>query len=192
MARMNNSGLFAGISGRVGNLVFRKTVNGIIVANRPRKSNRRTPAQDAVRNRFANASAYARDHMLDPVTRELYASGVNQKCTSPYAVAVSDFLCKPCVDWIWTRDYKGVVGQSISIAAKDDFWVVSVIVKIQDASGKVVEFGDATPGEKKSDLWTYVATQSNPSLQGSTITITVHDFAGNIGSRTVTLQQDYL
>lgn len=184
---MNNSGLFAGISGRVGNLVFRRTINGIIVANRPKKSKRTTPAQEAVRNRFANAAAYAREHMRDPVTRELYASGVNRKCTSPYAVAVSDYLCKPCIDFIWTRDYTGAVGQSIAILAKDDFWVVSVIVKIRDASGNVIECGEATPGEGRSQYWTYVATQSNPSMQGTTITITAQDFAGNIGIRTMTL-----
>ncbi|MGC3944819.1 MAG: hypothetical protein QM762_09920 [Chryseolinea sp.] len=187
MARMNNSGLFAGISGRVGNLVFRRTVNGIVVANRPKKSNRTTPAQDAVRYRFADAAFYARAHMLDPVTQELYASGVNKKCTSPYAVAMSDYLRRPSVERITTSEYSGEIGHSIQIIAKDDFCVVSVSVKIQDASGRIIECGEATPHQWLPDRWTYMATQSNRSFQGSAITITALDFAGNIGSKTVTL-----
>lgn len=71
----------------------------------------------------------------------------------------------------------------ITLAAKDDFWIVSVVVKIEDASGKVIEVGEATTADRRSEFWMYVATQENAVLRGSVVTITATDFAGNVVER---------
>lgn len=108
MARINsNSLLFRGLSGRVGNLVFRNTANGTILANMAMKSKRTSPAQNAVRNRFANAAVYAGEQIGGSVTQELYTSAVKRKRMSSYAIPVSDYLCKPSIDWVRMEKYKG-------------------------------------------------------------------------------------
>jgi hypothetical protein len=63
--------IFAGISGSLGDIVFRSSKNGeTIIAKRPRKSNAGpSEAQKANRERFAQANAYARAALADPDLR---------------------------------------------------------------------------------------------------------------------------
>lgn len=60
-----------------------------------------------MRNRFANAAVYTREQMGDPVTQELYASGVKRIGMCSCAIGVSDYLCKPSIDWVRMEKYKG-------------------------------------------------------------------------------------
>ena len=94
MARIKLDPLFAGISGRMGDLVFRKSRNGeIIVSRRPRKSN--TPpsaAQMAQRERFKLANAYAKAAPADPALRVHYEALAEETGTSAYNAARTDYF----------------------------------------------------------------------------------------------------
>jgi hypothetical protein len=56
--------------------------------------------------------------------------------------------------------------------------VKSVHVRISNADGTVVEEGCATQGI--GNLWTYVASQNNDSLEGDKIEVSASDLPGNI------------
>ncbi|MEJ1241885.1 hypothetical protein WBG78_27310 [Chryseolinea sp. T2] len=188
MARIRTTGSpYQGISGRVGNLVFRNTPNGVVVANRPRKTKSVSTNQKAVRNRFSDAAFYAREQMKDIAIKELYESGVNSKMNSPYLVAVSDYLTAPKIGSIFTKSYQGQAGETVGIHAKDDFWVVAVMVQIHDSAGKLIESGEASQMMDSSCFWDYVTTQKIAATKGCTITAIAQDFAGNKGSKTITL-----
>jgi len=94
MARIKLDPLFAGISGRMGDLVFRKSRNGeIIVSRRPRKSN--TPpsaAQMAQRERFKLANAYAKAAPADPALRVHYEALAEETGRSAYNAARDDYF----------------------------------------------------------------------------------------------------
>jgi hypothetical protein len=96
MAKIKLDPLFAGISGRMGDLVFRKSRNGeVIVSRRPRKSN--TPpsaAQMAQRERFKLASQYARAAISDPTMRVLYEEIGMKEGKSAFAAARADYFIR--------------------------------------------------------------------------------------------------
>jgi hypothetical protein len=94
MAKIKLDPLFAGISGTIGDLVFKRTANGqTIVARRPRKSNAEpSPAQKAQRERFKLASAYAKAALADPDLRAIYEERAAKVREGAFALARMDYL----------------------------------------------------------------------------------------------------
>ena len=94
MAKIKLDPMFAGISGTMGDFVFRRSRNGeTIVSMRPRKSNDEpSEAQRAQRERLKHAHAYARAAMADPALCALYEELAAKEGRSPYAMAHSDYL----------------------------------------------------------------------------------------------------
>jgi hypothetical protein len=94
MAKVRLDPLFSGISGRMGDLVFRTSKDGqVTVSQRPRKSD--TPpseAQQANRQRFAEASKYASAVLADPVLRTIYEDMAAEEGLSAFAMARNDYL----------------------------------------------------------------------------------------------------
>lgn len=93
MPKVKLNPLFAGISGTMGDLVFKRTANGqTILARRPRKTNAEpSPAQNAQRERFKLASAYARAALADPDVRAIYEERAAKERKSAYALARTDY-----------------------------------------------------------------------------------------------------
>jgi hypothetical protein len=94
MAKVRLDPLFAGISGTLGDLVFKRTKNGeTIVARRPEKSNAKpSPAQQAQRERFKLASAYAKAALADPDLRAIYEKRAAQEGQSAFVLARTDYF----------------------------------------------------------------------------------------------------
>lgn len=94
MAKVRLDPLFEGFSGTLGNLVFKRTRDGqTIVAQRPQKSNARpSPAQQAQRERFKLAQAYAKAALADPDLGALYRQRADNEGTSAFALARQDYF----------------------------------------------------------------------------------------------------
>ena len=94
MAKVMLDPLFAGLSGTMGDLVFKRTRNGqTIVCQRPRKSNAEpSPAQKAQRERFKLAGAYAKAALADPDLRAFYEERAEKEGQSAFALARTDYF----------------------------------------------------------------------------------------------------
>jgi len=94
MAKIKLDPLFAGISGTIGDFVFKKSRNGkVIVARRPKKSNAEpSEAQKAQRERFKLANTYARAAMADPDVRAIYEERAAEEEQGAFALARMDYF----------------------------------------------------------------------------------------------------
>jgi hypothetical protein len=94
MAKVKLDPLFAGISGTIGDLVFRTSKNGqVTISKRPGKSNAEpSEAQKAQRERFKLANAYARAALADPDVRAIYEERAAEERQSAFALARTDYF----------------------------------------------------------------------------------------------------
>jgi hypothetical protein len=172
---------FGSISGRIGNLVFRKHGDRTIVSHVPVQRHRElTDAQLAHRRRFREANVYSRSALANPAVRAFYADLAGKRSSNPHAVAVGDFLRPPVIHDIALSLYQGHPEDEIIVHATDDSEVVSVTVTIKDVVGKVVERG---PARERCEAWVYDATVRAPIGQPLTIEVTAMDRPGNAVTR---------
>jgi hypothetical protein len=94
MAKIKLDPIFVGISGTIGDIVFRKSKNGeTIISRRPRKSNAKpSEAQKAQRQRLTQANAYAKAALADPDLRAVYEEIAAQEGTGAFTAARNDYL----------------------------------------------------------------------------------------------------
>ena len=94
MAKIQLDPLFAGLTGTMGDLVFKKSKNGVMfVASRPKKSNAKpSPAQLANRERFTLANAYAKAALADPELRAIYEKIAEEEGKGAFAAAKADYF----------------------------------------------------------------------------------------------------
>lgn len=188
--QLKNNPLLRGVSGKIGGLVIRQTAYGTVIASAPRKSKRKpNERQMAVRNRFGDAAEYARLQMQNQTVKEMYQSKVNQRMKSSYLIAVKDYLSPPRILGLDVGKYHGKAGNPIIVDAEDDFSVNVVRISIKDASGKVIERGQATKRISYSDQWIYIASVNNELLNGSSITACAEDLPGNQATETAMIPE---
>ena len=142
MAKVKNNVLVRGLSGAVGNVVFRQMPDGSTwVSASPDFSRRKfSQGQKAHQSRFQQAASYARGAAkVHPIYAEL-AKGTMKNA---YNLALSDWFNPPAVLRIERRNGK------ILVEAVDNILVTRVRVKILDESGAVLETGEAVPANPK-------------------------------------------
>jgi len=176
MAQVKNNDLTEGISGGIGNkLVFRQLGSRTIISKKARVSNVRTEKQEAHRRRFQQAARYAKAKMEDAVAKADYESLAKQReNTTAFAVAVGDYLKLPTIESIKYADYKGNIGDVISIQVNDNVKVIKVIVTLTAPDGAVIETGNAALIKGDVD-WTYKALNANPVVAGTKIKVVASD-----------------
>ena len=92
MARIENSPL-EGLSGTLGDLVFRTWGGKTFVYPRPSKPKRQSPAQKANRTKFREASQRAMGMLVNDVTREHYrCEALRLKLPNAYTAALREQL----------------------------------------------------------------------------------------------------
>ncbi|HEX6270560.1 MAG TPA: hypothetical protein VFZ43_10010 [Anaerolineales bacterium] len=168
MAKVKNNPAMDGLSGSIGNLVFRQMPDGSTYVSKKHDFSRRTfsRGQKDHQSRFKQAVAYAREAAKSqPIYQELAKGTI----LSPYNIALSDWFNPPVI-----HEIKQVQGR-ILIRASDIVMVTSVQVMILDEQEKVVEKGEATKG--KSDWWEYV-----PTTEGKVV-IEARDLTGNVAEK---------
>lgn len=179
MAKATLNSVVGGISGKSGGFVFRQLGGETFISQaanaRPGKASR---AQQAQRDRFKEATWYAKRVLADPCQLEAYQALGKQLNRRADKLVTGDFLTPPVVDRIDVSNYQGGAGGVIRILATDDIEVVSVDVTVQ-AAGLLIERG---PAAKVHGVWCYTATTSVPAGAALTITATAKDRPGNIAS----------
>ncbi len=184
MARVKTNPVFEQVRGKVGDLVFKRYGDRVIMARKPDLSDQKpTEAQLAQREQVRQAALYGKMVMADPETKSLYEDAAQAKGVPVFSLAVADFFNAPSVDEVNVSGYSGKVGDCIEVRASDDFQVTGVTVAVAGDDGTTIESGAATETPAKSGHWTYHATQEVPTGTTVRITVTATDRPGHTGSK---------
>ena len=179
MAYVKQNRFMEGVSGSICEMTLRVRKGKTVITAKCGPA--RTPPTDrqlVAREKFRNATAYAKYAMTDPVKKLMYAAAA-KKWQIAYNVAFQDAAQAPNIVLIDTEKYKGKEGDNIVIAVRDAVRVASVKVRILSASGAELEQGEAVPAGGIS-YWQYTSGVVNPVLRGTHILITATDLPGNI------------
>jgi hypothetical protein len=185
MAKVELNSALSGLRGTMDNWVYRRTRRGgTTVGRRPIFSGAPTAAQQAVRERFRSAAAYAKSALLDPALRGRYELAARSRQMQAYAFALTDFMMPPVVDAIDPSGYHGRLGDVIKVSAFDDFEVTGVTVAVRDGEGAILMQGAAVLTDGR---WNYAATAAVAVGEAVTIEAVATDRPGQTGSRTLPL-----
>lgn len=135
MAKVRNNPVVQGISGSIGDMVFRQLLGGETwVSGKPDFSRRKfSQGQKSHQRRFREAAAYAREAAK---TQPIYAQLAAGTVKSPYNWALSDWFNPPVIHGIERE------GRLIRVQASDNVMVAKVRVTILDPEGKTLEQGE--------------------------------------------------
>lgn len=183
MAKVKLNPVLEQVRGQVGDLVFKRSGEDVIIARKPDFSDRQlTEAQIAAQERFRQAALYGKLVMADPDTRKLYEDAARAKHQPMFSLTIADFFNAPSVDEVDLTGYNGQVGNPIVVLAHDDFEVCAVHVALSDAEGNSIESGEAIEEPVKSGRWVYTATTAVAAGTQVRILITAKDRPGSMGS----------
>ena len=183
MAKVRLNPVMEQIRGQIGELVFRRYGDGVIVA---RKADLEgitlSAAQANHRVRFQQAVDYGKSAMADPAVKAIYLAAAKARSIPVFSCPVADFFNAPSVSDVNLSNFTGAVGDKIAFHAEDDFGVVRARVAITKTDGTLIESGEAAETNPGSGLWSYTATQSIPPGTQVRVTATATDRPGGIGT----------
>lgn len=186
MAKVKLNPVIQKIHGKVGDLVFKRYNDDVIMSRNPDLSGiTATQAQIEHREEFRLATVYANSVLADPVQKAVYDAVAKKKKVPAFAIAVADFMNEPAVEQIDVSAYTGQPAQTIRVTASDDFEVAAVSVKIMAADESVIEQGAAVKGGNDSS-WTYTTTAAASAGQTLTVEATATDRPGNVAKKSET------
>jgi hypothetical protein len=170
-------------SGSDGEAVFRQVNGKTIMSKKPRKSRKPyTEAQRAVHKRFRAARDYANYVSLNSDLLPRYQEAVLGTKTSVYMLCRRDWYNPPEIDEIKLLKYKGQVGDVIRFTVHDEIGAEAVTVALSDnATGNLIEQGEAVEEYVGSGHWMYTATQAVPSGTAVAVEVLAWDHPGNVG-----------
>jgi hypothetical protein len=166
---------FEGMSGQLGEMVFRELRGETIISRKPTLSGEPTIDQVAQRERFKQAVAYGKSALANADTRALYETAAKTKDMPIFALTVADFFNAPVIDNVDLSAYNGQAGNLITISARDDFGVVKVHVSITDDASDVIESGEAV---LTSGSWVYTVTEAVAAGTNVTVNVVATDRPG--------------
>jgi hypothetical protein len=186
MAKVKLNPVLEQFRGQVGNLVFKRFGNEVIVARKADLSEQDpSAAQLAVRERFGEAVLYGKSVMADPAVRALYDAKAQNNGQRVFALTVADYLNAPTIHEVNISGYSGAAGDEIWIRASDDFEVASVEVDLREADDTPIESGDAVETPAGSGQWLYTATAAASAGTTVHISATAFDRPGGTGTAEV-------
>lgn len=187
MARVPKNSLLSGISGKLGNLVLRQVGGQTVVqaAEAPGRRAPRSPAQQAHLDRMYRAQLYAKAQIRDPAAKARYATRIDERRRSAYAVAIADYMHAPRITALDTGRFRGRPGDLIRVVATDDFAVAAVQVRLYAGDGLLIEEGPADL--LAAGVWCYTARIGCAVGAGARIEAEVRDYPGNIARQEVVL-----
>ena len=144
-----------------------------------------SPAQQAHLDRMYQAQLYARAQLRDPAAKARYATGIDQRRTSAYTVAIADFMNPPVITALDAGRNHGQPGDVILVTATDDFAVAAVQLRLHDPAGQLLEEGPAT--RQPDGRWCYTARTAHPAGPGTRLEAEARDHAGNVASKVLLL-----
>jgi hypothetical protein len=160
-----------GLSGAIEDWVYQYRDGKTYVGPRPRRTKEPSQAELDHRARFKEATVHAKSAMDDPALRALYETIAEEQDIPVFAVAVRDYMVGPSIMPLDLTQYKGQVGDVITIRANDDIGLADLEVSIVANDGSPIERGKAVENGLRSGKWTYTATA--PVALGADIFIEV-------------------
>ncbi|MFZ5518651.1 MAG: hypothetical protein ACOY90_18625 [Candidatus Zhuqueibacterota bacterium] len=183
MAKVKVNPIIEKIRGKVGDLVFKRYGDEVVLSRVPDMEGREaTEAQQATRERFRQAALYGKMVMADPEAKALYDDAATAKGKPVFSLTIADFFNAPSVDEVDISGYGGNAGDVIRIRAHDDFDVTEVSVAIMTSAGQAVENGMAEEKPVNSGLWIYTATQAVAPGSTVRVLVTAKDRPGGTGA----------
>jgi archaellum component FlaF (FlaF/FlaG flagellin family) len=184
MAKVALNPILEKINGQIGDLVFKRYEDKVILSRKPTVSDREpTAAQQAARDRFRAAAVYGKMVMADPALKAIYVAKAQAKRKPVFSLMMSDYLNVPTVSAVDLDGYTGAAGDVVAVSAYDDFEVTEVTVSLADDGGTVLESGAAVVDNGR---WLYTTTTSVTPGTTVTVTATALDRPGNSGSANAT------
>jgi hypothetical protein len=154
MARVKLNPVLEGIRGQVGDLVFKRYGDEVVISRKADPTGKPpSEAQLAHRERFREAALYGKLVMADPERKALYEEEAAAKGQPVFSLTLADFFNAPSVDEVDLSGYAGQVGDAIVIRAHDDFDVAGVSVTLTEAGGAALESGAAVETPPDSGRW---------------------------------------
>src|SRR5436190_5798284 len=141
MAFSDDNVLTYGLRGAVGRLVvFRKKGDKTVVSKRPRFKPGYIPTvdQQIVREKFNDASRYAKAAIQDPLVKAGYEA-VTRPGQSAYNIAFQDAFNPPELSQLRLDNYHGQPLDTILVKAVDNFKVITVEFFIYKPDGTLLE-----------------------------------------------------
>ncbi|MCB9418920.1 MAG: hypothetical protein H6667_03905 [Ardenticatenaceae bacterium] len=182
MAKVKLNPILEQIQGQVGDLVFKRYGDEVVISRKPDTAGRElTEAQLAAQARFREAALYGKMVMADAETKALYAEAAKAKGKPVFSLTVADFFNAPTVNEVDLSGYSGAVGDVIVIQATDDFDVAAVAVVLTDADGNAIESGAAVETPVNSGRWIYTAQTAVTTGTTVRIGVTATDRPGGVG-----------
>ena len=175
MAKANKNAIVLGLSGSIGDLVFRQMPDGSTRVSRKPDFSRRvfSQGQKDHQSRFQQAAAYARQAAK---TQPIYAELARGTAKSAYNVALSDWFNPPEILEIDLSGWIKSEGGIIRVRAQDNVKVDGVKVTISDESGTFLEEGKAQ--EVGALWWEYITTQAAANTMR--VTVAARDLPGHV------------
>lgn len=158
MTEVNLNETVNGYRGSIGRLVFKRYKGRTIVSRKPIITKEPTAGQTAHRERFKEATAFAKSAVADPSLRAFYEPIAKERDITVYALAVADYLKTPEFKYVDLSNYKGRVGDTIIIKVVDDIGMANVDVSLTAQDGTPIESGPAVEQGAGSGKWIYTAT----------------------------------
>jgi hypothetical protein len=187
VAKVKTNPIIEQVRGQIGDLVFKRYGEQVVVSRKPDMEGREpTAAQAAQREVFRQAALYGKVVMADPATKAIYEEAAKASGQPVFSLTVADFFNAPSVDEVDVSAYTGKAGDAIAVLAHDDFDVTAVQVAIAQANGTPVESGAATETPANSGRWVYTATAAVPTGTTVRVEVTATDRPGHTGTKTAT------
>jgi hypothetical protein len=163
MAKVRNNPVIQGISGKIGNLVFKQLPDGstIVTARVVLHNKKWSEAQLAHQARMKEATLYGKGAQYHPV----YVGLAEKSTLTGYNWAVADWMKPPVIHAIERRD------GCIWVRASDNVMVTKVEVRVLDEVGTVLTKGEAVQTSK--EVWEFATV-----VLGKVV-VRVWDLAGN-------------
>jgi len=179
MAKSRNNVVTHGLSGKIGNmLVFRQLNGKTVVSNTPRLSTQKSEKQLLQRQRFLQAVTYAKAAVAKEETKAIY-NAVAKNGVTAFNLAIADMLSAPEIQDVNLAGYAGRPADVIYVKATDDFKVAQVAVEILKADGSLVEKGNAVLNDTGLE-WQYGATVNVDGVNGCKVIVKAMDLPGNV------------
>ena len=104
MATVKTNPIIEQVRGKVGDLVFKKYGDGVILSRMADMEGREpTEAQQATRERFRQAALYGKMVSADPATKAPYEAAAKAKGQPVFSLMVADFPSIPSAEQASTR-----------------------------------------------------------------------------------------
>lgn len=179
MTKVRFLGPIGGFSGEMDGIVFADMKKKNRTSAYKKKKRESSQAQLAQQAQVAKAARRAQAMLEDPAQREFYETIAQERDSLAHLVAVKDLMVKPTFLPLDLAEYRGEVGDKISVVAKDDIGLASVIFTLTATDGRRIEEGPAVEDGLRTGDWIYTATVAVPLGTDIFVEARGVDHAGN-------------